>query len=66
MNKNPLWLIIFCWVFLFSSIFALEIRVSIKYSQIFADRQITITENIKLGERIFLLPAKKGFVNFEE
>lgn len=66
MNKNPLWLVIFCWALLISGIFSLEIKVPVKYSQYFADKQITLTENLKLGERIFILPAKKGFVKIEE
>jgi len=66
MKENPPRLIVLCWLFLLVAIFSLELKISVKYSQIFADKKITITENLKLGERIFLLPAKKGFVCFED
>lgn len=43
-----------------------ESKVPVKYSQYFADKQITLTETKTLGEKFLLLPKKKGFVRFEE
>lgn len=43
-----------------------ETRVPVKYSQYFADKQITLTETKTLGEKILALPNKKGFIRFEE
>jgi hypothetical protein len=40
------------------------IEVNVKYSQLFAEKKITITEQFTVLEQ-FTLPFKKGFVNFE-
>jgi hypothetical protein len=38
--------------------------VSITYSQIFADKQIVVTEKLKLWQSLTIL-TKKGFIRYE-
>lgn len=40
-------------------------KFSIKYSQIFAERTIVLTEQLTLAES-WALPNKKGFIRFED
>jgi hypothetical protein len=41
-----------------------EQSVSITYSQIFADKQIVVTEKLKLWQSLTIL-TKKGFIRYE-
>jgi hypothetical protein len=41
-----------------------EQPVSITYSQVFADKQIMVTEKVKLWQSLAIV-AKKGFVQYE-
>lgn len=63
---KPLLIALSIAIFLIGTMILAESKVPVKYSQYFADKQITLTENLKLGERIFVLPAKKGFIQIEE
>lgn len=63
-NKAMKTLIIFLAA---ASLFATPIvlpKFSIKYSQIFAERTIVLTEELTLAES-WALPNKKGFIRFE-
>jgi len=41
-----------------------EQPVSITYSQVFADKQITITEKLKIWQSLMIL-TKEGFIKYE-
>lgn len=65
MNKSLLISFIFA-ALIISGMILLEVKIPVRYSQYFADRQITLTEIKTLGEKFLILPKKKGFICFEE
>lgn len=43
-----------------------NVKIPVKYTQIFADKKICLTDHITWGEKFLVLPKKKGFVSLED
>lgn len=62
---KPLLITLLCSpLFIFAALTVTNVKIAVKYSQIFADKKITLTEHMSFAEKIGL-KNKKGFLHYE-